>query len=252
VYHPFHLYSMRQAIEEEFILDVLRNYTTYSTFYKVAKVLHDDPQVAKAQAASAIAKYVSLHKSNIDQRVQIMVEHFRQATAAKIGGRAKAMIVTRSRLHAVKYKQAIDRFIEAQGYSDLRVLVAFSGTVTDELGHDHTEAQMNGFGEKELPARFAGDDYRILVVAEKYQTGYDQPLLHTMYVDKKLEGVRAVQTLSRLNRIHSAKDETFVLDFANDGETSGTGSSRSTSRRRLRLLTRTCSSTPRTCSVRQM
>jgi type I restriction enzyme R subunit len=219
VHHPFHLYSMRQAIEERFILDVLENYSTYSTFYKLAKTLEDDPQVAKAQAAAAIAKFVSLHPSNIAQRVQIIVEHFRTVTRTKIGGRGKAMVVTRSRLHAVKYRQAIDRYLEAQGYGDIRALVAFSGTVTDELGLDHTETQMNGFGEKELPDKFTSETYGILVVAEKYQTGYDQPLLHTMYVDKKLEGVKAVQTLSRLNRIHPGKDETFVLDFVNDAET---------------------------------
>ena len=146
-----------------------------------------------------------------------MVEHFRAHTRAKIGGRAKAMVVTRSRLHAVRYRQAFDKYLTKQGYSDIGVLVAFSGTVHDE-GQDYTEAGMNGFGERELPERFAGPDYQILIVAEKYQTGFDQPLLHTMFVDKRLADLKAVQTLSRLNRTCPGKEDTFVLDFDNEAE----------------------------------
>ncbi len=216
---PFHLYAMRQAIEEGYILDVLRGYTTYSTYYRLANGLAsgEDPELPKGKAASALARFVSLHESNLDQKAAIVVEHFRAHTRSRIGGRAKAMVVTRSRLHAVKYHQAITRYVEEKGYRDVKALVAFSGTVEDD-GVEYREALLNGFGEKELPARFASDDYQVLVVAEKYQTGFDQPLLQTMYVDKKLSGVKAVQTLSRLNRTHPGKDDTFVLDFANTAE----------------------------------
>lgn len=213
----FHLYSMRQAIEEGFILDVLRNYVTYRTYFRLAqKTAEDDPELERAKAAAAIARYVTLHPHNLDQKAEVIVEHFHRVTAAKIGGRAKAMVVCRSRLHAVRQKQAIDRYISQKGY-DLKVLVAFSGTVHDG-GLDYTEAGMNGFSEAKLRDEFEKPDYRILVVAEKYQTGYDQPLLHTMYVDRRLKGLQAVQTLSRLNRIHPEKEDTFILDFANDPE----------------------------------
>lgn len=146
-----------------------------------------------------------------------MVEHFRNVTRHKIGGRAKAMVVTSSRLHAVRYKHAFDEYIKKKGYNDIKTLVAFSGTVRDG-GIDYKESDMNGFKESELPERFATDEYQILLVAEKYQTGFDQPLLHTMYVDKKLSGVKAVQTLSRLNRTCPGKEDTFVLDFVNKAE----------------------------------
>jgi type I restriction enzyme, R subunit len=223
---PFHTYSMRQAIEEGYILDVLANYTTYSTYWNVG---HTDPDhdidVPVGKAATAIGRFVSLHPSNLAQRAEIIVEHFRTKTAAKIGGHAKAMVVTRSRLHAVKYKMAIDAYIERKGYDrgarPLRALVAFSGTVVDPTDGGqvaYTEAMMNAFPESHLPKRFASDDYQVLVVAEKYQTGFDQPLLHSMFVDKPLSGVKAVQTLSRLNRIHPGKVDTFVLDFANKAE----------------------------------
>ncbi len=213
----FHLYSMRQAIEEEFIRDVLDNYTTYDTFYRLSNTPPDDPEVQTSKAAAAIARFVSLHPTNLSQKAEVIVEHFRQKTAHKLGGHAKAMIVTRSRLHAVRYKQAIDAYIAQMGYTDLHSLVAFSGKVTDDSDATvtYTEALMNGFGEGQLPQRFASDDYQVLIVAEKYQTGFDQPLLHTMYVDKKLAGVKAVQTLSRLNRTMPGKSDTFVLDFAN-------------------------------------
>jgi type I restriction enzyme R subunit len=161
---------------------------------------------------------VSLHPSNLAQKAEIIVEHFRAHTAAKIGGKAKAMVVTSSRLHAVRYKQAIDKYVTEKGYTDLAALVAFSGKVIDEHGAEFTEPQMNAFPESQTAERFGGDDYQVLIVAEKFQTGFDQPLLHTMYVDKVLTGLNAVQTLSRLNRIHPLKTDTFVLDFRNDAD----------------------------------
>ena len=218
---PFHLYSMRQAIEEGFILDVLANYTTYKTYYRLIKSIEDDPEVDKRKAARALARFMSLHPHNIAQKTEVMVEHFRLFTMHKIGGKAKAMVVTSSRLHAVRYKQSFDRYIAEKGYRGIKTLVAFSGTVIDPdaPGVEYTEVGMNqGIREKELPERFAGDEYQVLLVAEKYQTGFDQPLLHTMYVDKRLAGIQAVQTLSRLNRTHPGKEDTFVLDFVNEPE----------------------------------
>jgi type I restriction enzyme R subunit len=217
-YRPFHTYSMRQAIEEKFILDVLQNYTTYKTFYKLEKQGIEDPEVETGKAGRAIAKFMELHPYNIAQKVHVIVDHFVSKVMPKIDGRAKAMVVTRSRLQAVKYKQAFDVYIKEKGHP-IKSLVAFSGTVEDELDIAYTESGMNGFGEKEVPKRFASDEFRVLLVAEKYQTGFDQPLLHTMYVDKRLDNVKAVQTLSRLNRIFPGKDDTFVLDFVNDAET---------------------------------
>ncbi len=216
----FHLYSMRQAIEEGFILDVLENYTTYKTFYRLVKAIEDDPEVDQKKAASALARFMSLHPHNLSQKTQVMVEHFRNTTRHKIGGRAKAMVVTSSRLHAVRYKLAFDKYIADRGYTDIKTLVAFSGTVLDEdAGQEYTEVGMNsGIKERELPAHFASDEYQLLLVAEKYQTGFDQPLLHTMYVDKRLMDVHAVQTLSRLNRRRDGKEDTFVLDFVNETE----------------------------------
>lgn len=211
----FHLYSMRQAIDEGFILDVLKNYMTYKTYYRFAKAVDDDPQVVKTKAKRAIARYASLHPHNLAQKTEVMVEHFRDHTSQKIGGRAKAMVVTRSRLHAVRYKHAFDAYIKEKGYTDLGVLVAFSGTVIDQ-NDQFTESGTNGFPESQLPEKFGGGDYQLLIVAEKYQTGFDQPLLHTMFVDKKLKGLKAVQTLSRLNRTCSGKEDTFVLDFENE------------------------------------
>lgn len=216
---PFHLYSMRQAIEEGFILDVLKNYTTYKTYYRLIKSIEDDPDVDKKKAAKALARFMSLHPHNIAQKTEVMVEHFHTFTRHKIGGKAKAMVVTSSRLHAVRYKQAFDKYIAAKGYSDIKTLVAFSGIVIDPDIRDktYTEVEMNrGIREKELPDKFASYEYQVLLVAEKYQTGFDQPLLHTMYVDKRLSGVQAVQTLSRLNRTGPGKEDTFVLDFVND------------------------------------
>jgi len=214
---PFHLYTMRQAIEEGFILDVLQHYVTYETYYKIAKKIEDDPAFDKAKGTKALTRFVSLHPHNIAQKTEIMVEHFRNVTMRKIGGRAKAMVVTSSRLHAVRYKLAFDEYIKKKGYKDMKTLVAFTGSVKDG-DVEYTEASMNGFKETELPDRFDTDEYQVLLVAEKYQTGFDQPLLHTMYVDKKLSGVKAVQTLSRLNRTYPGKTDTFILDFVNKAE----------------------------------
>jgi type I restriction enzyme R subunit len=217
---PAHRYTMRQAIEEGFILDVLSSYTTYATYYQLGRRAVDDPAVDRAKAGKALARFMKLHPHNIAQKTEVMVEHFHAVTRHKIGGRAKAMVVTGSRLEAVRYKQSFDRYIKARGYS-IRSLVAFSGEVPDDTGNgvSYTEVGMNGgLPEKELPERFAEHDYQVLLVAEKYQTGFDQPLLHTMFVDKRLAGIQAVQTLSRLNRIHPRKEDTFVLDFVNDRE----------------------------------
>ncbi|GAA3758901.1 type I restriction endonuclease subunit R [Flavobacterium ginsengiterrae] len=216
---PFHLYSMKQAIEEGFILDVLKNYTTYKTYFKLSKEIEDDPKVNKKKASRAIGRFMSLHPHNLAQKTEVMVEHFRQVASKKIGGKAKAMVVSSSRLHAVRYKEEFDKYIKEKGYTDIRTIVAFSGKVIYSNALEGiTEVELNGFAEKELPKKFATDSYQLLLVADKYQTGFDQPLLHTMYVDKKLSGVKAVQTLSRLNRMCAGKEDTFVLDFANDTE----------------------------------
>ncbi|HOW04798.1 MAG TPA: DEAD/DEAH box helicase family protein [Methanospirillum hungatei] len=217
---PFHLYSMRQAIDEQFILDVLAHYTTYKTYYKLVKSIEDDPEVDRKKAAKALARFMALHPVNISQKTEVMVEHYQRHVMHKIGGRAKAMVVSDSRLAAVRYKQAFDHYIAEHQYP-IKTLVAFSGEVTDKdlRGVSYTEVQMNGgIREKELPERFASDEYQILIVAEKYQTGFDQPLLHTMYLDKRVAGVQAVQTLSRLNRVATGKEDTFVLDFINTSD----------------------------------
>ena len=217
---PAHRYTMRQAIEEEFILDVLKHYTTYGTYFKLLKACEDDPNVERKKAALALARFMKLHPHNIAQKTQIMVEHFQAVTRHKIGGRAKAMVVTGSRLEAVRYKQGFDRYIREKGYA-IKSLVAFSGTVVDDElpAETYTEPGMNnGISEKQLPEKFATQEYQVLLVAEKYQTGFDQPLLHTMFVDKRLAGIQAVQTLSRLNRVHPFKEDSFVLDFVNDRE----------------------------------
>lgn len=217
---PTHRYTMRQAIEEEFILDVLKNYTSYASYFKLLKACEDDPNVERKKAAKALTHFMRLHPYNIAQKTVVMVEHFNAVTRHKIGGRAKAMVVTGSRLEAVRYKQRFDRYIKSKGYP-IKTLVAFSGTV--QVGKVkavfYTEEGMNqDIREKELPEKFATQEYQVLLVAEKYQTGFDQPLLHTMYVDKRLAGIQAVQSLSRLNRIHPLKEDTFVLDFVNERE----------------------------------
>ncbi|MGN7820536.1 type I restriction endonuclease subunit R [Chitinophaga sp. 22536] len=218
---PFHLYSMRQAIEEGFILDVLQNYTTYELYFKLTKEIEEDPQINKKKAAKAIGKYVSLHPYNLSQKTEIIIEHFRDIVSKKIGGKAKAMLACGSRLHAKRYFKEFEHYIKDKGYDkELKILVAFSGKVIDDDAPDGvSEPQLTGYGEKELPEVFGKDDYKILIVADKYQTGFDQPLLQTMYIDKKLSGVKAVQTLSRLNRIYPGKEDTFVLDFVNDRQT---------------------------------
>ena len=218
---PFHLYSMRQAIEEGFILDVLQNYTSYELYFKLTKAIEEDPNLNKKKAAKAIGKFVSLHPHNLAQKTEIIIEHFKQIVSKKIGGKAKAMLVCGSRLHAKRYFEEFNKYIKEKGYQDdIKILVAFSGKVIDDNAPDGvSEPQMTGYSEKELPDIFDKEEYKILIVADKYQTGFDQPLLHTMYVDKILSGVKAVQTLSRLNRTCAGKEDTFVLDFVNDRET---------------------------------
>lgn len=218
---PYHVYSMRQAIEEGFILDVLANYMTYKTIYQIAKNTPDNPEVPENYATRIIKRFESLHEINISQKTQIIVEQFRNVTKNKIGGKGKAMLVTASRLHAVRYFFEMKRYIQERGYDDLDVLVAFSGEVKDG-GESFTESSMNKtksgkkITESQTKEYFHGDEFNVLVVAEKYQTGFDEPLLHTMFVDKKLKGIKAVQTLSRLNRTCNGKDDTLVIDFVNE------------------------------------
>ena len=197
-------------------MDVLANYTTYQTFWKIEKATQEDPEYDAKKARRAIARFVSLHPHHLAQKAEIVVEHFREHTAKEMGGLAKAMVVTSSRLHAVRYKQNIDKYLKEKGHSDVKTLVAFSGKIDDGSGVPLTESKMNGFPESRTAKEFAEPEYGVLIVAEKFQTGFDQPLLHTMYVDKPLVGLAAVQTLSRLNRTHPLKKSTFVLDFRND------------------------------------
>ena len=220
-YRPFHLYSMRQAIDERFILDVLENYTNYATYFHLLKTVRDDPRFPKSRTISQLRRYVDLHEHTIAQKSALMIEHFWEHTRHKIPneqgvGQAKAMVVTRSRRHAVRYKLAFDKYLKQHGY-EAKTLVAFSGEI-EEGGKTYTEAGMNGFGESQTAATFKRPEYRFMVVAEKFQTGFDQPFLHTMYIDKTLTGVAAVQTPSRLNRIHRGKTDTMVLDFVNESE----------------------------------
>lgn len=218
-FHPFHIYSMRQAIEEGFILDVLQNYMTYATCFKIAKTTPDNPDVPSSRAAKVIRKYQELHPYNISQKSQIIVETFRETTRHKIGGKGKMMVVTSSRLAAVRYFHEMKRYIEQHKYTDVDILAAFSGSVVDgEV--EYTEPKLNvrrdgsHIAESQTKQEFH-DNFNVLIVAEKYQTGFDEPLLHTMIVDKKLKGVKAVQTLSRLNRTCTGKNDTFILDFVN-------------------------------------
>ncbi|MGL3805637.1 type I restriction endonuclease subunit R [Paeniglutamicibacter sp. R2-26] len=221
----FDLYSMKQAIEEGFILDVLQNYTTYEMAARIAQADQDaaELEVDRDQGAKQLMQWVRLHPHNIAQKVAIIVEHFRENVAHHLAGRAKAMIVTSSRKEAVRYKLAIDKYLQLKGYqTELAALVAFSGEVTDSAsGPDaFTEHTMNpGLKGRSLTKAFGTDEFQIMLVANKFQTGFDQPLLVGMYVDKKLSGIAAVQTLSRLNRVIPGKDKTFVLDFANDTNT---------------------------------
>ena len=221
-FHPFHIYSMRQAIEEGFILDVLQNYMTYDTCFKIAKTTPDNPDVPGSRAAKVIRKFEELHPYNISQKAQIIVETYLGTTRHKISGRGKMMVITSSRLAAVRYCHECRRYIEEKGYDNIGVLVAFSGSVQDG-GEEYTEPKLNvrrdgsHIGESQTKAEFH-ENFNVLIVAEKYQTGFDEPLLHTMVVDKKLHGVKAVQTLSRLNRTCPGKTDTFVLDFINTKE----------------------------------
>lgn len=219
-YHPFHVYSMRQAIEEGFILDVLQNYTTYKTCYQIAKNTKDNPDVPQSKALKTIKKYEELHPYNIQQKSAIIVETFRNVTKQKIKGKGKMMVVTSSRLAAVRYYHEIKNYLELNDYHDVEILAAFSGSIKDPDDQEEiewTESKLNGVNESHTKEVFH-DEGNILIVAEKYQTGFDEPLLHTMIVDKKLRGVKAVQTLSRLNRIHSDKQDTFIIDFINTKE----------------------------------
>ncbi len=223
-YIPFHIYSMRQAIEEGFIMDVLQNYMTYDTCYKIAKNTTENPLLKSSRAAKVIAKFQSLHPYNITQKSQIIVETFMDTTRHKIGGKGKMMVVTSSRAAAVKYVIEIRRYVEEKGYEmDVKSLVAFSGAIKDENGDDQTESSLNKradgshIAESQTASEFH-DNFNLIVVAEKFQTGFDEPLLHTMIVDKKLKGIKAVQTLSRLNRTCPGKTDTFVLDFINSAE----------------------------------
>ena len=202
---------MRQAIEEGFIMDVLLNYTTYKTYFRLTKAIEDDPKIQKKKASRAIARFLSLHPHNLAQKTEVIIEHFRQCVMHKIGGKAKAMVVTPSRPHVIRYKEEIDKYLQELGYIDIKALVAFTAFTDRETGIQYSESDINGFGERELPEKFETDEYQLLIVADKYQTGFDQPLLHSMYVDKKLSGVKAVQTLSRLNRTCPGKEDTFFI-----------------------------------------
>ena len=212
----FDLYSMKQAIEEGFVLDVLKNYVTYKTYFKVNKIVDSDPELNTVAAKRKIVKYIELHDTNISQKVEIIIEHFKYNVMHELDGRAKAMVVTSSRQAAVKYKNAFVEYINKHNYTGIQALVAFSGKVTLD-GKEYTESVMNGMDESKLVDAFDTDLYQVLLVANKYQTGFDQPKLCAMYVDKRLRGVNAVQTLSRLNRIYPGYDKkTFVIDFKNE------------------------------------
>ncbi len=212
--HPFHLYSMRQAIEEGFILDVLQNYMTYKSYYQLEKAIEDDPRFESRGAQRKVARFAKLHPTAIAQKVEVIVEHFLRHISKELNGHGKAMVVTQSRIQAFKYFEAIKKYIEENRYQGVRPLVAFSGEL-DVEGVTYTEPELNGFSETELPSKFDGTDYQLLIVAEKYQTGFDQPKLCAMYVDRKLDGLQAVQTLSRLNRTFPDKHRTYILDFQN-------------------------------------
>ncbi|WP_192034962.1 DEAD/DEAH box helicase family protein [Halomonas sp. YLGW01] len=219
---PFHLYSMRQAIEEGFILDVLERYTTYSTAWKLAHPNGDDQEVDSKKASRTLAKWVRLHPHNIGQKVEVIVEHYRANVKHLLDGQAKAMVVTASRQEAVRYALAMRQYVKDKGYQDVHPLVAFSGSVLPdgviEEEFTETSSKLNpGLKGRDLADAFDTDDYNVMIAANKYQTGFDQPKLCAMYVDKKLQGVDCVQTLSRLNRIFPGK-ETFILDFFNDPE----------------------------------
>lgn len=221
-YDAFHHYSMRQAIDEGFILDVLKYYTTIETSYKVLKTIEENPEYEEPPATKAVKAFHDEHQFVIEQKIAVIVEKIREVTLRKIDGQAKAMVVCPSRAHAVRYFLAMKDYCARHGYDDVRPMVAFSGTV-EYNGVEYNEPQLNSTGdlkisESALPLYFASEIFNVLIVAEKYQTGFDEPLLHSMFVDKKLRGVKAVQTLSRLNRCCKGKVDTYVLDFANTAE----------------------------------
>lgn len=213
---PFDVYSMKQAIEEGFILDVLNNYTTYKTYYRLNKAVEEDPELKTTIAKRKIAKFVELSDENIDQKVEIIMDHFiSHDIMAELGGQGKAMIVTSGREAAVKYQLAFKKYFKEHSITSIGTMIAFSGKV-NYLGSEYSESAMNGFKEDDLKDNFNTDDYQVLIVANKYQTGFNQPKLVAMYVDKKLRNVAAVQTLSRLNRIFRGYNKkTFILDFKN-------------------------------------
>lgn len=219
-YEAFHLYSMKQAIEEGYILDVLQNYTEYETMFRLNKEIEDDPELKTDEAKRQIARFIELHDTNIAQRVEVIVEHFRNVVKGELDGMAKAMVVTASRASAVKYRQAFEDYITRKGYDGISALVAFSGKVKlEDDDTEYSEASMNGFREEQTPLLFDTDVYNVLIVANKYQVGFDQKKLCAMYVLKPLKGVNAVQTFGRLNRICPPYDKkTFILDFVNKYE----------------------------------
>lgn len=213
-FHPYHLYTMAQAIKEGFILDVLENYLSYETYFKLYKKAADDPKYAEKKAMRLLRNYIEQHPNTIDKKTEVMLNHFMNSTIHKIGGKAKVMVVTRSRLHAVLYKKAFDKFIGSEGHN-IKTLAAFTGVIKHDE-QEYTENSMNNLGKQKIEDAFKEDEYKILIVANKFQTGFDEPLLHTIYVDKMLNGVTAVQTLSRANRIiPGAKNDTLILDFVN-------------------------------------
>lgn len=221
-YDAFHHYSMRQAIDEGFIEDVLKYYTTIETSYEIAKAVSENPEYEEPPAARAIRNYHDNHEFVLQQKIEVIVEKFREITLNKIGGKAKAMVVSPSRAHAVRYLFLMREYCKKMGYTDVHPLVAYSGTI-EYQGVEYTESQLNTteeykITEGNLPLYFASDLYNVLIVADKYQTGFDEPLLHTMFVDKGLKGVKAVQTLSRLNRHCTGKNDTYVLDFVNTAD----------------------------------
>ncbi len=212
----FDVYSMKQAIEEGFILNVLDNYVTWNTYCRINKAIQDDPEFETIAAKRKMARFIDLHETNISQKVEIIVEHFRENVMHMLGGNAKAMVITSSRPAAVAYMKAMDEYIRRKGYTGIKALVAFTGKVTMD-GAEYTEEQMNGINQENLRFEFDRNCYQVLIVADKYQTGFDQPKLVAMYVDKRLRNTAAVQTLSRLNRICPPYNKTtFVLDFKND------------------------------------
>ena len=215
LYLPFHEYTMKQAIEEGFILDVLKNYTPYSSYYSVLKAVEDDPEYDKKKAMGKIRAFVERQPETIEKKAEIIVEHFLKKVYMKIGGKARAMVITSSIERAIEFYKVITKMLEERN-SPYKAIVAFTDKVIN--GKIVTESELNGFPSSEIEQRIEQEPYRFLIVADKFQTGYDQPLLHTMYVDKQLSDVKAVQTLSRLNRCHPKKQDTFVLDFANDPE----------------------------------